>query len=87
MVVYVRLECGPAGMSIEEAAISITAAARRLGMSVICGFNGIDVIAGPSTAIGDVVNQYVDDIRFRRDIEMLQACPVDESAAQTDTLV
>jgi hypothetical protein len=71
-MVSVRLECGPVGLSIEEAAAGITSVAKRLSLPVVCSFNGIDLHADSATAMRAVISQYQDGLRIEREHS---ACP------------
>jgi hypothetical protein len=69
MSVWLRLECGPAGISVENVACEMTSVARRLDLPVVCSFNGFDIHAEPATSLRSVLAEYCDAVRFHAEVE------------------
>jgi hypothetical protein len=72
MTVYVSLECGPAGTSLDDVVADITSMAKRLDLPVICSFNGVELMADPSSSMKSVFLKYEDDLRFKIEVEKAQ---------------
>jgi hypothetical protein len=48
------------GVAAEMASVS-----KRLGLPVMCSFNGVELRAAPSSTIKDVLSEYDDDLAFK----------------------